>query len=634
MDRSLKFKLVKDQLRSNALIYRPTIIVGSIMTTLIYVIFSLAESIAAGGFFGATSMGTVMNTLSYVFAIISFFIFFYLNSFVIKSRKRSYGLYSVLGLTKKNLYSLSATESFISFVIQLLAGLILGIILSFLVSNFVLSFLVPGGVVFEIKVQPLAILKTSILFAFNFLSLLVYNRASIARSSLIDLLSAEAQGEKEPKLPWLTAMLAVGLLGVAYYMANQDIDPLAAIKVFPTAVIMVIVGTYLLFGSFSIFMLKALKANKRIYYKPKNFINISNLLFRMKANGAGLATISILFTCAFLTFSVTTTLYAGTNHQVKEEYPREQVYGLYYALDEDLDMSIAEFYADDLRMVQAINSDLAKRAGLKVVDEFVSYEIIGPGGERNSVEASDPVQASDRLTMVYAFDLEGLDDLSNSQTWQNFIDWAKKSDDRAFDLEEILTDSENKKPEQIYYYILHQEITDQWYYGLDPETGELDIPQNLPYNKLYSFGALRSEVLEDMYLVLGSLLFIGFYFIIFFLLASTLVVYFKQLGEAYSDRERYIILQEVGMTEKEVKSTINTQILIMFFSPLFFSVLNVFASYKILWTFLEAMSGQSFDQSNFTRMSLISVLAFTLIYFVVFRLTARVYYRIVRREIA
>lgn len=604
------------------------------MTALIYVIFSLAESIAAGGFFAATSMGTVMNTLSYVFAIISFFIFFYLNSFVIKSRKRSYGLYSVLGLTKKNLYSLSATESFISFVIQLLAGLILGIILSFLVSNFVLSFLVPGGVVFEIKVQPLAILKTSILFAFNFLSLLVYNRASIARSSLIDLLSAEAQGEKEPKLPWLTAMLAVGLLGVAYYMANQDIDPLAAIKVFPTAVIMVILGTYLLFGSFSIFMLKALKANKRIYYKPKNFINISNLLFRMKANGAGLATISILFTCAFLTFSVTTTLYAGTNHQVKEEYPREQVYGFYYALDEDLDMSIAEFYADDLRMAQAINSDLAKRAGLKVVDEFVSYEIIGPGGERESLEASDPVQASDRLTMVYAFDLEGLDDLSNSQTWQNFIDWAKKSDDRAFDLEEILTDSESKKPEQIYYYILHQEITDQWYYELDPETGELDIPQNLPYYKLYSFGALRSEVLEDMYLVLGSLLFIGFYFIIFFLLASTLVVYFKQLGEAYSDRDRYIILQEVGMTEKEVKSTINTQILIMFFSPLFFSVLNVFASYKILWTFLEAMSGQSFDQSNFTRMSLISVLAFTLIYFVVFRLTARVYYRIVRREIA
>ncbi len=461
----LSSKLLRDQVKSNRNIYLPTFIMGSILMALVYIIFAMGDMIARGqDFMGYRSLGTVFKTLTYVFAIISFAVFFYLNSFLAKRRSLSYGLYGVLGLGRRDLIKLNFLECLgLGLSISLL-GSVLGFALGRLVFAGLLALTkLDNFLKISYQFSAAALRQTLVLFACIFLAIFLFNSFTILKANLRDLLDGPETGEREPKAKWLVTIISLGLLLGAYYLANLDLDPLDAMKMFFPAVLMVIVGTYGVFMAVTIFLLKALKRKKSLYYQPRPFINISNLLFRMKANAAGLATISILFTCAFLTFSTTSTLYWG------------------------LGKKLAESAADH---------------------EFVA----------------------------------------------------------------------------------------------------------------------------DLWASMGTLLFIGLYFIVFFLLVSGLVVYFKQLNEAYADRKSFVILQELGLDQQQVKSTIRTQILIMFFLPLAFSVLNVIASYKILNTLLQALGQQMLNTGFFLKMSVVSVLVFTLIYLLIYQATAQVYYRIVRRE--
>lgn len=459
MGRKLSTKLLRDQVKSNRKLYLPTLIMGSILLALVYLIFAMGDIIATGkDFMGYRTLGTFFKTLSYVFAIVSFAVFFYLNSFLTKRRSLSYGLYSVLGLGKRDLIKLNFLECLGLYLGIGIFGSLLGLVLGRLVYAGLLALTKLDQILrLSYRFSPQALGQTFLLFAGIFLAIFLYNSWGIIRAHIRDLLDGPETGEREPRASWLMTLISLGLLGAAYYLANQDLGASEAVKIFFPAVLMVIVGTYGIFLTATIFLLKVLKARKGLYYRPGPFINISNLLFRMKANAAGLATISILFTCAFLTFSTTSTLYWGLVRQV---------------------------------------------------------------------------------------------------------------------------------------------------------TGS-PIP--------------------DLWASLGTLLFIGLYFIVFFLLVSGLVVYFKQLTEAYADRKSFVILQELGLDQGQVKSTIRTQILIMFFLPLAFSILNVFASFKILSTLLEFMSGRLIDGSYFLKMTLISLLAFVLIYLLIYLVTARVYYRIVKR---
>lgn len=593
----LSFKLLRDQVKSNRQTYLPTLVMGSILVALVYIIFAMGDMIAGSeGFVGYRSLGTVFKTLTYVFAIISFAVFFYLNAFLAKRRSLSYGLYGVLGLGKRDLIKLNFLECLgLCFSISLL-GSILGFALGRLAFAGLLALThLDDYLKISYQFSGAALRQAWLLFACIFLAIFLFNSFTILKAKLRDLLDGPETGEREPKAKWLLSILSLGLLLGAYYLANQNLDPIDAIKVFFPAVLMVIVGTYGVFMAVTIFLLKALKRNKHLYYKPRPFINISNLLFRMKANAAGLATISILFTCAFLTFSTTSTLYWGVAKNIEGSMPREVVFDQHLNITAQVDKSLREQVLDRvLPDLPTWNQALAAKQGYTLQNELLDVLYAEDTGMvTHSLDVAETGQAGRTYHLVYryAFDMPGLD-----------------LDER-----------------QAYFAAFYGESSPVNKLASEGDSAPILQP-------LYSNISDREEMQQDLWSSMGTLLFIGLYFILFFLLVSGLVVYFKQVNEAYADRENFIILQELGLEEKQVKATIRTQILIMFFLPLAFSVLNVVASYKILNTLLQALGTQILDGRFFLKMSVVSVLVFTLIYLLIYQATAHVYYRIVQRK--
>lgn len=465
MDFKLGRHLIHSQLQRNRSLYRPTQIVGAILTALIYIVFTMTDIVEHSSFSGGRSMASILRTMSCVLCLMAIFVFFYLNSLLMKLRQRYYGLYAVLGMSGTQVQQLSFLELTWLSLRLLGGGLLLGTLGAYMVFQLVLLIMRDAAVFLQFRFSVQALLETVLLLLLLYCLLLLYNALAIRHLSILDMLQAEQCGEREPRAQPLLAFISLLLLGGAYYFANCPMDPITAISIFPMAVIAVILGTYGLFIALSVWLLKGLKHFRGLYYRPHPFFSISSLLFRMKANGASLATISILFTCAFLTFSTTMTLYLGMEQSILSTNPED-----------------------------------------------------------------------------------------------------------------------------------------------------------------------AASLLQEMHMVFGSLLFLGFYFICFFLISSTLIIYFKQVSEAHTDRPRIVTMQELGISAREIQSLIRRQLLLMFLLPLFFAVLNVLGSWRILWTFLEAGTERALQPTFFLQVSAISVLIFSLFYLLVYAATSRVYFRIVRRE--
>lgn len=599
MNLSITNKLLRNQIIANRLIYKPVFLMGPLMVALIYVIFSISDMVAAGAHFAGarTMVGTVFTTLSYVFGIISLFIFFYLNSFLMGRRRKTFGLYAVLGLDKHDLVKLTTLELILLAVYMIVVGVILGIALSYLAYHVFSQIMQGKELAFDYFVSTKAICKTAILYLAIFTILLIFSSINIIKSKITELLAAEEKGEREPKTRWLIAIGSIAMLIFAFYLANKDMEAQEAILLFPIAVLLVIVATYGIFIGGIILILKALKKNQGIYYKPRNFINISNLIFRMKANGTGLATVSILFTCAILTFSVTSSLYFGLDKFIEKHYNRDVVYTYNFNLestDEDnLKQKIDENFGIKIR---DYTDACSEKLGVKIEDPIYRVEYLHPQTwQKKELEENTVIEPeADEFSIYYAYNLNKED----SEAYQaDYIDEIMK---------EIY--QQNQGPQKI--------------------INEGDLKAVLTYFNIEN-GREFQNLLEAAF---GSLFFIGIYFIFFFILTSGLVMYFKQLGEAYADRPRYLILQELGLDQKQVKGTIRSQVLLMFFLPLAFSVINVLASYKILWLFLKTLTnGQFFNSQYFLTMSAVSVGVFTLIYFLLYMISNRSYYKIVQR---
>ncbi|MDO5016505.1 MAG: hypothetical protein Q4E09_05820 [Eubacteriales bacterium] len=599
MDFRLARKLVSDLAKNNRLVYRPSQAAAILMTVLLYIIFAISDMLRGSSFLGARSISRLMQVLAFVFVGISVFIFFYINSFLAKRRQASYGLYAVLGLDKKDLGKLYALDSFRFFSKSAVLGLLLGMLASRLAYTLILK-LLKGSVVFSFKLSTSAVISVGVVLLAIFLVLLAYNFATIKKSEIVDLLVAEESGEKEPKASIILSLLAVVTLAYAYHIANNFDGIFGALNNFLIAVPLVVLGTYLLFIGLAVFVLKALKRNKSLYYKPRHFFNISNLIFRMKANAGSLATISVLFTCAFLTFSVTATLYFGSAATVDSMAPRAMNFEQRLSIEvEDDKPSLKALVTGQpsLQELPQLNRKLAGKRGLEVSQELVRVSYLkDPNDSSSWAEIDDTVPAkagnSYEVSYLYAFDLD-LSPEDQEDYSMGLFDMQKESDLRKVSSRDGIS------------------VSYQW----------------LSYNS-------RAEMEDAMLFAFGTLFFIGIYFIIFFLITSSLILYFKQLNQAYSDRWAFYTLQELGLDRTGVKAMINTQVLITFFLPLAFAIVNVFASYKILWALLEALTNKSYNQSYFGKMSLISVLILGGFYFLVYLWTTKIYYRIVERKVS
>lgn len=577
-----------------------------------------------------------------VFAVI---FLFYTNSFLIKRRKKEIGVYNILGMGKRHIARMMAVETILTAGISILGGLVFGIIFGKLMYLLLLKIL-HNSVDMQFSVNGTAIVQTVILFAGIFLLTYLYNILQIQLVNPVELLHGGNQGEKEPKSRWLLVIVGVAALGNGYWIALTTEAPLEALLKFFVAVVCVIIGTYALFIAGSIVVLKILRKNKAYYYNPKHFTSVSGMIYRMKQNGAGLANICVLSTMVLVMVSTTVSLYAGMEDILDLRFPR------------DVSIVCNEADTNNEETLQRLIKEQCEKAGVKITDRvryrYGSMNAVLKGNNLEKVEQYYPDNHFYYVEMITQEEYNRIEKQNVSLKEQEILTYTtngkcgKKQINIAgqnYQVKKELSEmtSQPKSTAEMYktLYIVFanaeqiERIESFSYadkFNLKGDDGKqkeaLEQIQNEFYEK-FPDGTMESRMLSrsSFYKLYGGLFFIGIYLGSMFIMATVLIIYYKQISEGYDDRERYQIMQKVGMSKKEVKRSIRSQVLSVFFLPLVVAVIHVAVAFKVMTKILGVL--------NFTNVSLfavctiITIAVFAVFYIIVYSITAKEYYRIV-----
>ena len=604
-----------------------------------------------------------------VIAIFSIIFLFYTYSFLVKRRVKEFGLYSVLGMTKKQIAKILVLETIFIAVTTIVLGIGLGIIFDKLMLLVLLK-LFSAGVSFGFSITPIAIVFSVLLFGFIYLLLLVYTVIKIARLRIVALLKDENKGEKEPKSRWILALIGLALIGYGYYTAQTVQNPIKALLVFFYAVVAVIIGTYLVFMAVSITVLKIMKNNKNFYYKPKNFISVSGLLYRMKRNAVGLANICILSTMVLVTMGSTSALYAGMEKSYNERFPRQLMIAGYNSTSEKL------------KEIENNAKLAAKEAGTEVED-LVSYNSLPMVGrlveDKFNFESNVGVDLSN-VKMIVVLQLKDYNKFANKNktlesneillhidkkgdynhnsislngsdykikeklsefpgtigsATANIMDTyyaVVKDEKEATKLATKLTELSSKELEKRGISIQTGTPTLQNYvaFNIKDTTKEAKVIEN--FKKLEKQSGIEIEGKEENKLtfrgVFASFLFIGVFISFIFVISQVVIMYYKQISEGYEDKGNFEIMRKVGITDKQIKQSIRSQVLLIFFSPLIIATLHTIVAYpfieKILRLFLIT------DSSIFLQALAVTIVVFAIFYLIVYAITSKIYYRIIK----
>ena len=608
-----------------------------------------------------------------VIAIFSTIFLFYTYSFLVKRRVKEFGLYSVLGMTKKQIAKILVLETIFIAVTTIVLGIGLGIIFDKLMLLVLLK-LFSATVTFGFSITPIAIVFSVLLFGGIFFLLLLYTVIKIARLRIVALLKDENKGEKEPKSRWILAIIGLALIGYGYYTAQTVQNPIKAITVFFFAVIAVIIGTYLVFMAVSITVLKIMKNNKNFYYKPKNFISVSGLLYRMKRNAVGLANICILSTMVLVTMGSTSALYAGMEKSYNERFPRQLMIAGYHST------------SDKLKEIENNVKLSAKEAGTEVQD-LVSYNSLPMVGrlieDKFNFEANLGVDLAN-VRMVVVLQLKDYNKFANKnktlESNEIFLHVDKKGEYNhqtislnglEYKVKEKLAEfpgtigsdsanimdtyyvivKDNKEAEKIaaklaekYAELNKQDAAKR---GISIETGTPTLQNYVAFNikdttkeakviesfkKLEKQSGIEIEGKEENKItfrgVFASFLFIGVFISFIFVISQVVIMYYKQISEGYEDKGNFEIMRKVGITDKQIKQSIRSQVLLIFFSPLIIATLHTIVAYpfieKILRLFLIT------DNSIFLQALAVTIVVFAIFYLIVYAITSKIYYRIIK----
>lgn len=660
-------RIALDGIRKNKRLYLPYILIGSITVTTYYVLSFLISSPALEKMSGGSVLMTMLPLGCAVIAIFSVLFLFYTNSFLIKQRFREFGLYSILGMNKRNICRVMAWESLFSSLLSIAAGLATGIALS-KAAELVLLKLLDMEVSFGLSVGLSALGETCLVYAAIYLLLLVNSIIRILRSRPLELMQSSRAGEKFLKRTWIFATLGLLSLGTAYYLAVRIEEPATALFVFFVAVVLVIFGTYLLFVSGSVALCRALQKNKTYYYTPKHFVSVSSMLYRMKRNGAGLATICILLTMVLVMLSSTATLYFGEEDSLKNRYPNDVNVKVYF---DSLD-GISDNALNDLReaVSNAIGTkhDLSGRrmcavAGMFtdsgiILDythaDYVSYDDLGylyavPLDDYNrsmnesktladgecliyssrcsvqwtdfTAEYGDTYTVKERLTEFY----EDRDSLA--MTMPSVYIVVNDLDAFTAPLGDIKTQNGNVMLEYV------------WSCGFDIANAEEELAaRDNAYDAIKLFGD-NGELIRSFYVesreqqkagffeLYGSLFFLGIMLSLVFILAAVMIIYYKQLSEGYEDQSRFEIMQKIGMTKKDIRKSINSQMLTVFFAPLLMAGIHLAFAYPFVSKILLLFA---FDNTPLNiSVNVLCFVCFGIFYTFVYKITSGVYCGIV-----
>ena len=668
-------RLAFDGIRKNKRLYLPYILTQIGMIMMYYIVIFLRYGESLKGTFGEGTVSIVLMLGGWVIAIFACIFLFYTNSFLIRRRKKEFGLYNILGMDKKNISILLFWESLITSAISLFCGLVLGVALSKLAELGLVKAIGGTDISYVFYVSPTAILLTVGVFAVIFLLLFINSVRQIMGASAVTLIRSENLGEKPPKANPLLGIIGAALLIGAYITAVVITEPLSAILVFFIAVIMVIIGTYLLMIFGSVLLCRFLQKRKNYYYKPNHFISVSSMTYRMKRNGAGLASVCVLATMVLVMISSTTCLLFGTEDSVNTRYPRDIVLSTGFDTIDGLDDGNIEKVAAGVDSLAA--SHKANASNFASYRSVVTVGTISDGGKL--VAGGTGVTIGSNSNAYICFDVVPIEDYNAvmgtnetlepdevivySYRMKYKYDTVTLGDGKTYKVKKIADsflvdgDSAVNIASSIYIFVpdFKSAATDfakpenhngvrtvnyKYFRFFDTEldtAGERALcndyidatkPAMSSYGNMITFSIDSGNVgRDDYYSAFGSLFYLGVMLSIVFIFAAVLIIYYKQVSEGYEDQSRFEIMQKVGMTKKEIRKSINSQLLTVFFLPLAGAGLHmIFASIIIRRILL------TFNFNNpvlFAVTTLVCFVVFALFYTLIYRVTSNAYYKIV-----
>ena len=660
-------KLAISSIKKNRRLYIPYILTCIGMVMMFYIVSFLSNCEALLNTPGGDVMKVFLQMGCAVIAVFALIFLFYTNSFLMRRRKKEFGLYNVLGMGKGNLAFVLISESIIIFLISNTAGLFTGILFSKFAELAMINIL-QAQTDFSLSIHPQSVFITIILFAVIFALLMIHSLFQIRLTNPIDLLRSENAGEKPPKANWLFAVFGALILAAAYYIAVSIENPINAIFMFFVAVIMVIIATYILFISGSVTVCRVLQKKKNYYYKTNHFISVSSMAYRMKRNGSGLASICILSTMVLVTISTTLCMYLGAEDVLKERCPRQ--IGFYVSVS-----GLAEIDSEDISNLENQMAEAAAEynqvpkntAGYSYVEftadldegkitpfeKLTSYMntkqiFVLSLSDYNNIMNKSAVLADDEVLVYTTKDLkfkENTISIDGGQTYkvkEHLDDFIQNGMDAMNMIPSVFIVTADVEKAILPLQSLadssgNQFISRSHYYGYDLDCNDemqvkifnsaLEKTKNITDSGIVSVsGDSVAEHRADFYSLYGSLFFLGVLLGTVFIFAVVLIIYYKQISEGYEDQSRFEIMQKVGMNKKEIKKSINSQVLTVFFLPLFTAALHLAFAFPMIYKMLML-----FAITNLNLLIIITLCCFAVFavfYILVYRITSKAYYSI------
>ncbi|MGM0216725.1 FtsX-like permease family protein [Enterococcus sp. AZ109] len=656
-------KLALNNLRKNHRAYLPfliSMIFLVVVTTMTQVIVNNPGMRTLPDSQTAMMMFNLGNIILLIFAVI---FSIYTNSFLLKQRKKEIGLYNVLGLGKRELYILMFWENLFSFVLVLIVGIISGIIfgrLGFLILKKMLGI----GEAFEFTLALDGTVMVGLFYAMVFLLLFIINCLQISRTNPIQLLYGSKSGEKEPKSRWILSIIGGICLAAGYIIAVKIESPIEALTYFFVAIILVIIGTYSLFISGSITLLKQLKKRKSYYYQPNHFISVSNMIYRMKQNAAGLASICILSTMVIVTLTTTGSLYFGQQNMVDSRYTHD--------ISVSSNLPVTEMEESALATAEEQGVTLEN---MQILEMSQQFSFVRQEDQQFKLVHEPTMDDLSSIVLLSFTTLDEYNRLTNKQeqlTDDEIIVFEQSGDmpdktvtmeNQKFRIKEKLTEFIGLRKQTdmagAYIVILKDQavlnrLLDQWLTTPEQEA-ELRAPTysmdfdiaTSPEERIAFADVLeqrfaqqfeagtyqmksKDKYARDNRTFTSGFLFLGAIFGVTFTLATALIIYYKQVSEGMDDQERFEILQKVGMSHRDVKKVIHKQVLMVFLFPLIVAVIHLAFAFRIICKLLIMFGLMNWHIT--LVVALVVVLIFAILYFLVYQLTARSYYQIVERD--
>ena len=670
MRRAFYARLSLSGMYKNRQIYLPYLLTCVGMIMMYYIIFFLSVSPSVAAMYGGDDAQMILGIGTGVMATFSVIFLFYTNSFLMRRRKKEFGLYNILGMGKGHIFRVLLWETLFSAVFALIVGLLCGILFSKL-AELCMAKLLGSAVSHAFLVEWPVVRSTVVLFVIIFTIMLLNGIRQVYVAKPVELLGSETAGEKPPKANWFLALLGLAMLSVAYYFAVTIEEPLTALLTFFVAVVLVILGTYLLFVAGSVALCRLLQKRKNYYYKTSHFVSVSSMAYRMKKNGTGLASICILSTMVLVMVSSTACLFFGTESALRHRFPREMVFKIYSVeesrisqvkeaaaqvvashglLEENVIdyhfLGIGAFLKDDEAILDMERLEDFSFGGYENVTELYFIPLQDYNrlmGENRTLASGEALIHCERRS--YAYDTITVEGCAPIRVKEQLDDFAETGidtmniipsifivmDDEAlldqiYELQTTVYGSNASAMQNYFAFDVHCD---------DEEMTQLmaEIREAIKQEQLAdaAYPHVSSECIGEhrngFYALYGGLFFLGILLGAVFLVAAVLIIYYKQISEGYEDRARFVILEKVGMTKKEIKKSINSQVLTVFFLPLVTAGVHLAFAFPIITRLLELFG--LFEVPLLCATAGICYLLFAAFYMLVYRWTSRAYYRII-----